>query len=252
MPLVQHQTEVQHDDMTIPRHHHIRGFQVAVDDVLSVQCQHAPHQLRQRRSQPRLVKSTVGTDVVEERRAVDQVHREEPLAGVRFQRMQPDQVWMIHIRQRSELPLEPEQRCAVHNRQGLEGHMIAVLQVHGLIHDPHAAATQFAQQAVLTEAADCRTFQRGNLWLRRCLRVQCVEERLADQVGKLRQSLDVFLSLWLQTGVTSIPDIDGQQITQQDRLDVFAHPTEIRIEGDERGFAGIPRERFAQANDRRE
>jgi hypothetical protein len=84
--------------------------------------------------------------VLEERHAVDQLHREEPVAARVQQLAEPHQVAVLEIGAGAELGLQPVQRVGVDRAQGLERHHQLALAIVGLVHQPHAALTDEAAQ----------------------------------------------------------------------------------------------------------
>ena len=90
------------------------------------------------------------SDEAQEIDPLDQLHREEPARAVRGQLVEAHQVGMGQVGQGAELALEAEDCLRIDPPQGLQGHRRATLLVEGPVNDPHAAAAQFALDAIVT------------------------------------------------------------------------------------------------------
>src|SRR5262249_17512037 len=80
--------------------------QVAMHDVVAVQGQHPRDQLRQGRAQACLIEAAAGADILQERHALNQVHRKEPLAAIGLQGVQADELGEVDVGQGAGLALE--------------------------------------------------------------------------------------------------------------------------------------------------
>ena len=136
--------EVENDHAPVMANQHVRRLEIAVKDLGGVQRAHSFGQLPHHRAKRVVVDSAARgsrADVRHEIDAIDQFHREQPFAAVGDQLVEGDEVGMDEIRQRSKLPLQPEQRARVHVRQRLESHGAPALAIDRLVDDTHAALT---------------------------------------------------------------------------------------------------------------
>jgi hypothetical protein len=77
--------------------------------------------------------------VLEKIDAVDELHREEPLLGLREQLVQGHKIGMGDVGERPELLLEPVQRVRLGAPQGLQRDDARALAVVRAIHNPEPA-----------------------------------------------------------------------------------------------------------------
>ena len=83
----------------------------------------------------------------EEILAVEELHREEPAAGVLEELVVRDEVRVRDVGERAELALEAEDAGAVEPRQRLQRDLDAALRVERAVHDAHAALAELAEDA---------------------------------------------------------------------------------------------------------
>ena len=94
--------------------------------------------------------------MIEEGDAVDQLHREEPVAAGVVQLAEAHQVAVIEIGAGAELGLQAVQRVGLDRAQGLERHHQIALAIVGLVDHAHAALADQAphlEPVVAVEAA---------------------------------------------------------------------------------------------------
>jgi hypothetical protein len=82
--------------------------------------------------------------VLEEADAVDEVHREEPLAVLAKELVEQDEVRVDEVGEGPELLLQAVDRPRVDTVEGLQGDAAAALLVEGLVDDAERAASDLA------------------------------------------------------------------------------------------------------------
>src|SRR5215208_4964218 len=85
---------------------------------------------------------TPHADVLQEVDALDELHREEPVAAILDQLTQADEIRVMHVLERPELVLEAQHRIRRDRPKGLEGDAAVVFAVEGLVDDAHATRTE--------------------------------------------------------------------------------------------------------------
>jgi hypothetical protein len=159
------QAEVQDGDLSRPPHEYVWRLEVPVENPFPVQRVHAVGQLQERGAQAafvdeirepraalRLHPAAPGADVAEKIHAIDQLHREEPLVALGDELIQRDQVVVHQRRERTKLVLESEQGVWIGRRQHFQRDMRAGRMLNRLVHHPHAARTQLADDGVPSSA----------------------------------------------------------------------------------------------------
>jgi hypothetical protein len=179
------EAQVQDDDPPLRRDQHVRGLDVAVHLARLVQRVQAVGELAQRGAQPRdvaharrLTQSRLGRarrrvahrgragervallrlpprpHVVDEVRAVDQLHGEEPAAVLLGEIAEVHEVGVVQVVLRAELVLEPEQVLAADPAHRLQREPPAALAVLDLVDDAHPALAEAAHDLEAGRAAE--------------------------------------------------------------------------------------------------
>ncbi len=136
--------------------HHVRGLDVAVDEVLAVDEIQNLGELRDEagdegqaldgggRSEWRA--GDVARQVLREGRAVEVLHVEAGLALLRMERIDPDDPWVLEPLGRDDLLFQTSDRARVRGEVGseqLDRHdPVVELRIRGLVDHAHAAAAQ--------------------------------------------------------------------------------------------------------------
>ena len=141
------------------------------------------------------------TDEAQEIDAVDEVHREEPIASARHELVERHEVGMSDVGQRAEFALEAVERGRVGVSHHLQSNDPLASPVVGAVHDPHAppaklledlesslpdrAMVEILRQASSEHGLACRAFRRRRL--REC------GQRGTHRLGPLDPSMDFVL-----------------------------------------------------------
>ena len=181
-----HQAEVEHHHAALAGDQHVRRLEIAVDHAGAVQGVEAHRELAHAVAEARLVEAArqrrlgaavagvaaaiaaparLGVrlpDVIEERHAGDQLHREEPVAVGVEQLAEAHQVAVLEVGAGAELGLQAVQRVGLDRAHGLERHHQLALAIVGLVDHAHAAlADEPAQlEAVISLEATRRAIER--------------------------------------------------------------------------------------------
>ena len=172
---ISHESEIEDDHAALVGDQHVRRLDVPVDLARRVQRIEPGDELGQRVAELRLGElaprlgmrdlDRLGTaeiergldrhrraqrpvltvDVREDVDAVDQLHREEPLAAILDQPAEPAQVRVMHALEHPELVLEPKHGIARDRPERLQRDAPVVLAIDGLVHDAHPAGAEATQ-----------------------------------------------------------------------------------------------------------
>ena len=160
------ETEVQHLDAALARHHHVRRFQIAVHHALLVRGDQGVGQ-RDRQVEHLRQRQSAGRDERGEIATVDQLHRQKARARHVLDGVQGDDVRMIERRDRLGFALEAGQ--AIRRRghvlgQHLEGDVAAETRVARAVHLAHPARTERGDDLVDTETGAGRKTHYVESW----------------------------------------------------------------------------------------
>src|SRR5262249_9472380 len=110
----------QDHETAVAAHERIRRFEVAMEAPGAMERLDAFDELDERRAQAVDVAAILRADVTEKVRPVDELHRVEPAVRFGEELVQPHEMRVPHVDERSELPLEPQQEIRPPAPQHLE------------------------------------------------------------------------------------------------------------------------------------
>ena len=152
------ETEVEHTDGAVGRHHHVVGFQIAMNDALLVRIDdrrdHAPGERHRLRDIGMLLRHALFGDACLEALARDELHRDERIAAVTADPERFDDPSVLEARRELRFANKsPASVLVFHERgaQQLERDFGARGEVDGAVDDPHPT---FAEHALDPVAPD--------------------------------------------------------------------------------------------------
>ena len=143
------ETEIEHLDPTLDRHHHVAGLQIAMGDAALVGRGDRVRELHPEAQDLARLETLAGDELVEGL-ALDVLHSEEALVLRLLDREQGDDVGVVERGHDLGLALEPPQPLGLPRhgrRQELERDVALQPGVLGEVDDAHAALAQLLQDA---------------------------------------------------------------------------------------------------------
>jgi hypothetical protein len=150
-----YEAEVEDHDATLARDDDVRWLEIAVHRTRAMQRIESRRELANRIAQPHLRRRRIVglaraiAHPVEERPALHELHREEPVTVIVKQLAEAHEVAMLEIHASAELRLQAIQRLRIELTHRLERDEHPALVIERLVHDPHRT---FAENSTKLEA----------------------------------------------------------------------------------------------------